>query len=203
MGLTALHVELDKPTWRPGELVVGRVRLESADPIEASRLVVGLSGRQRAVGLQPGQQSLQLSYRNDKVWDFYLTIDGERAYRPGEQRRFELLVPRSARAKNFEPPGGLLEEVTEALSLLSNVKRFPVDWRIYAFLERPNETNLRGEVVLQLEEPDETTSPSGRALAKPVEIQKPVPTLKKKRTTSRKKQPKKKTTTRAKKKPAR
>jgi hypothetical protein len=196
-----LQLTLEKQLVSPGELVVGTVKLDLTHPVRAKRLVVGLTARQRAVGLQPGQQGLQLSYRNDKVWDFHLEVDGERDYRPGEVKRFELLVPRDAKQTNFNPPGGLLGEVVQALSFLSNVKRFPLEWRVYAFLDRPWALNPKGEVQLQLRERDEITTPSGRPLTPPPE---PKPKLKKKKTTSPKRKPAKMTTkTRAKKKPAR
>jgi len=188
-----LQLALEKQSFSPGELVVGSVKLDLTHAVRATRLVVGLTARQRAVGVQPGQQGLQLSYRNDKVWDFHLEIDSERDYRPGEVKRFELLVPRDATQTNFNPPGGLLGEVVQALSFLSNVKRFPLEWRVYAFLDRPWALNPKGEVPLQLRDREERTTPSGRPMKPPI-----------KKMTTRPPKPAKKTTkTRAKKKPAR
>lgn len=181
LGLSVgeLHLTLDERVYRPGETITGTVRLELTESSPAKRLVVGLLARQRAVGLAPGQQGLQLSYRNDKVWDFHFEVDGPRLYRPKETARFELLIPLEAADTNFTPPGGLLGDVAQALSFLSNVKRFPLEWKVYAFLDRPWQLNPKGEVQLQLRPRDagaaapappparrgqEVTTPRGAAL---------------------------------------
>jgi hypothetical protein len=152
LGLSVgeLHLTLDAKVYRPGDTITGTVRLELTESSPAKRLVVGLLARQRAVGLAPGQQGLQLSYRNDKVWDFHFEVDGPRLYRPKETARFELLIPLEATDTNFTPPDGLLGDVAQALSFLSNVKRFPLEWKVYAFLDRPWQLNPKGEVQLQL-----------------------------------------------------
>lgn len=156
LGLSAgeLHLALDAKIHRPGDLVTGTIRLDLSEPSPAKRLVVGLIARQRAVGRAPGQQGLQLSYRNDKVWDFHFDLDGPRRYRPGQTARFELLIPLETDQTNFTPPGGLLGEAAQALSSLSNVKRFPLEWRVYAFLDRPWQLNPKGQVQLQLSAPE-------------------------------------------------
>ncbi|MDP3155406.1 MAG: hypothetical protein Q8N23_22215 [Archangium sp.] len=140
--MTALLLTLDATSYRPGERVTGTVQLDLPAPAPAKRLVVGLMARQRAVGLPP-HQGLALSYRNDKVWEFELQLDGPRRYRPGETARFELLIP-------LEAEGELPGDVAKALSELSNVKRFPLEWRVFAVLERPWQINPKGEVRLPL-----------------------------------------------------
>jgi hypothetical protein len=169
LGLSVgeLHLTLDAKVYMPGELVTGKVRLDLTEASPAKRLVVGLIARQRAVGLAPGQQGLQLSYRNDKVWDFHFDLDGPRLYRPGETANFELLVPLEATETNFTPPEGLLGEVAQALSFLSNVKRFPLEWKVYAFLDRPWQLNPKGEVQLQLRPRDPEPPPKKKPVATP------------------------------------
>lgn len=159
LGLSVgeLHLTLDEKIYRPGETITGTVRLDLTESSPAKRLVVGLLARQRAVGLAPGQQGLQLSYRNDKVWDFHFDVDGPRLYRPKETARFELLLPLEAGDTHFSPPAGLLGDVAQALSFLSNVKRFPLEWKVYAFLDRPWQLNPKGEVQLQLQRPEPAT----------------------------------------------
>ncbi|MDP1830334.1 MAG: hypothetical protein Q8L48_44125 [Archangium sp.] len=171
LGLSVgeLHLTLDEKIYRPGETITGTVRLDLNESSPAKRLVVGLLARQRAVGLAPGQQGLQLSYRNDKVWDFHFDVDGPRLYRPKETARFELLIPLEATDTNFSPPEGLLGDVARALSFLSNVKRFPLEWKVYAFLDRPWQLNPKGEVQLQLRPLDEDARGKQRAAAPPVQ----------------------------------
>jgi|GEM_PF-4798567 hypothetical protein len=169
LGLAAgsVHVALDRLVVAPGEAVTGTLRLVLAEPVHARRLVVGLTARQRAVGLQPGQRGLQLSYRNDKVYDVQVELSGERDYAPGETVKFSLLVPRDAKQRDFRPPGGLLGDVVQALSFLSNVKRFPLEWKVHATLERPWALNARGEAAFQLGDyarDDEATPLEGHAL---------------------------------------
>ncbi len=186
LSVGTIKLTLDGPIYAPGELVTGVVRLELTHPVQARGLIIGLNARQRSVGLQPGQQGLQFSYRNDKVWDFQVEADGEREYRPGETKRFEFLLPHDAAQPHFTPPGGFIGDVARALSYLTNVKRFPLEWRVSAFLERPWALNPKGEVQLQV----------GEAALKA--------TVKRKRTTRPKPKAKKKTmtTSRPKRKPA-
>ena len=40
--------------------------------------------------------------------------------------------------------------MAQAISFLSNVKRFPLEWKVYAFLNRPWQLNPKGEVQVQL-----------------------------------------------------
>ena len=124
------------------------------------------------------------------MWDFHFELDGPRIYRPGETAAFELLVPLEATETNFTPPDGLLGDVAQALSFLSNVKRFPLEWKVYAFLDRPCQLNPKGEVQLQLR-PREPTAPKPRS-------KKPAATPRPK---SKKRSPSKKKSTKTKKRP--
>lgn len=172
-----LRLSLEQATHQPGEPVKGVLHVDLREPTSARRLVVGLVAWQRAVGRHPG--GLLLGYRNDKVWEHQVELDGPRRYHPNEAVGFSLPLPPEASLGDLRP---VLDEAKRALAVLSEVHRFPLEWRVAAFLDRPWHLSPRAEQVLSL------TSPA----SSPVAEERPGPTRKPKSKTSKKKPPKKK-----------
>ncbi|MHB8876178.1 MAG: vacuolar protein sorting-associated family 26 protein [Myxococcaceae bacterium] len=163
LGVGALHLEFAGRVFRPGELIRGTVRLDLTEPVPAKRLVVGLDAKQRVVGISPASGSAGgLSYRRDTVFDFHVDLDGERTYEPGETHRFELMVPENASETSCGLPGGTLGEVAQVISFLSSTKRFPLEWRVFAFLDRPWRFNVKAEAPIQLTQPAEAPAAKKR-----------------------------------------
>ncbi len=151
LSVGTLRLEFEERLFRPGDFIRGKVLLALTEEVPARRLVVGLDARQRAVGLSPGSSNgVSLSYRHDTVWDFHQDLDGERTYRAGEAFPFRLMVPERALETSFGLPAGTLGDVAQVISFLSPTKRFPLEWRVYAFLDRPWNFNVKSDVPVQL-----------------------------------------------------
>lgn len=174
LGVGKVRLDFDERLFRPGDLIRGKVRLEFTEEVSARRLVIGLDARQRAVGVSPNlNNGVALSYRQDTVWDFHQDLDGERTYRNGEAFAFKLMVPEQALETSFGLPSGTLGDVAQVISFLSPTKRFPLEWRVYAFLDRPWNFNVKASVPVQLHDA-KAVAPRKR-VAKKARVTKPKP----------------------------
>lgn len=180
-----LRLSLEQAWHRPGEPVQGVVHVDLKEPTSARRLVVGLVARRRAVGQQAG--GLLLTFRDDKVWEHAVELDGPRRYHPREAARFSLPLPLEAGRDDGSPPGPLRDEAERALAALAHVRRFPVAWRVYAFLDRPWHLSPRAAQGLSLTPP--ASSAAATAAGEP---KAPTPRRRPRSTTSRRKRPTKK-----------
>lgn len=159
LGLVPGKLTLDVKgrTFAPGDAIRGRVTLQLAEEGEARRLVVMLEAKQRAVGLAPGRRGIALSYRKDKVWKFELELDGERVYRTGLTYPFELMVPDGALEATFGQ---------NLLDTLTANHRFPLEWSVSAFLDRPWKLNVKASVDVQVVSRPKRAPPKKRATKK-------------------------------------
>jgi len=162
-----LRLDFEERLFRPGDFIRGKVRLDLTGEVPARRLVIGLDAQQRAVGVSPNlNNGVSLSYRHDTVWDFHQDLDGERTYRKGEAFAFKVMVPERALETSFGLPTGTLGDVAQVISFLSPTKRFPLEWRVYAYLDRPWNFNVKTEVPVQLRGA-KPSAPKQRAAKKP------------------------------------
>lgn len=174
-----LRLSLTQAWHRPGEPIRGVVHVDLRGPTSARRLVVGLVARQRSVGQQAG--GLLVTFRNDVVWEHQLELDGPRRYHPREAAAFALPLPLEAAQGDACPPGPRHDEAVRALAPLAHVRRFPLEWRVYAFLDRPWHLSPRAQQVLSLTPPAPSPAPAEKGAR---------PTRRPKSTTSRRKSPK-------------
>ncbi len=159
LGLVPGKLTLDVKgrTFAPGDAIRGRVTLQLAEEGEARRLVVVLEAKQRAVGLAPGRRGIALSYRKDTVWKFELELDGERVYRSELTYPFELMVPEGALETTFGQ---------NLLDTLTANHRFPLEWSVSAFLDRPWKLNVKASVDVQVVSRPKRAPPKKRAAKK-------------------------------------
>ena len=159
LGLVPGKLTLDVKgrTFAPGDAIRGRVTLQLAEEGEARRLVVMLEAKQRAVGLAPGRRGIALSYRKDTVWKFELELDGERVYRTGLTYPFELMIPDGALEATFGQ---------NLLDALTANHRFPLEWSVTAFLDRPWKLNVKASVDVQVVSRPKRAPPKKRAAKK-------------------------------------
>jgi hypothetical protein len=154
LGLSVgdLHVTLERSEYAPGDRLRGAVRLELTGEVPARRLVVGLRATQRSFGVGLGLRSRgrQVTYSNDKAYEFAKELSGERTYSTGEVLKFELLVPEAGARPQIKPPEGVLGDLTQIAAALTRVYSFPLEWRVFAFLDRPWQLNPTGEAQFQL-----------------------------------------------------
>lgn len=168
-----IHLAPKKLSYRVGDTIAGTLKLELDKPLEGQRLVIALSARQRSVGLSPTGNGVQLTMRNDEVFRFERELGGARTWRPGESVPFALKIPTGWDEAGVSAPGGLIGDVTRALSFLAHLKRFPLTWTLSAVLEREwLSINPRGEVQLEVEL-DTAAAKKPRAKAKRTVKKKP------------------------------
>ncbi|MFT3707633.1 MAG: hypothetical protein QM817_08190 [Archangium sp.] len=189
LGLSVgeIHVTLERSDYARGDRISGELRLELTEEVEAKRLVVGVRAKQRSigVGLNSRGNGRSVSYSNDKAFEFAKELSGERVYRDGETAKFELLIPEDGTRPPIKLPEGVLGDITQIVAALASVHRFPLEWRVFAFLDRPWQLNPKGEAQFQLvEAPKPPAAPS-----KPEATEKPA---KKKRAAAAKPKVKKK-----------
>ena len=142
IGVGSLSVELDKVDYKLGETVKGRLSLTLSAPEEAKRLVVGVDARQRVV--TTSQQVV--SYRRDTAWKFEHQLKGEGKFSK-VTRRFVIKLPQDLE-RSGQTPEGALGDIAQLVSFFSPTKRFPLEWAVYAYLDRPWRLNLKARVPI-------------------------------------------------------
>lgn len=155
LGLSVgeIHVTLERTEYARGDRIKGELRLSLTEEVEAKRLVVGVRARQRAIGISPSASSgMSVSYSNDKAFEFFKELSGKRTYLDGETAKFELLMPTDGTRPTIKMPEGVLGDITSVVAALASVHRYPLEWRVFAFLDRPWAINPRGEAQFQLVE---------------------------------------------------
>jgi hypothetical protein len=154
LGLSVgeIHLTLERSEYARGDRIRGELRLALTEEVEAKRLVVGVRAKQRSigVGLDPHRGGRSITYSNDKAFEFAKELSGERVYRDGEKVPFELLMPADGARPPIKLPEGVLGDITQIVAALASVHRFPLEWRVFAFLDRPWQLNPKGEAQFQL-----------------------------------------------------
>lgn len=163
LGLSVgeIHVTLERTEYARGDRIKGELRLSLTEEVEAKRLVVGVRAKQRAIGISPSsQRGMSVSYSNDKAFEFFKELSGERTYLDGETAKFELLMPTDGTRPTIKMPEGVLGDLTSVIAALASVHRYPLEWRVFAFLDRPWALNPKGEAQFQLIEPQQEPAPA-------------------------------------------
>jgi hypothetical protein len=142
IGVGELQIKLKKVDFELGDVIHGLVKVRLTEKLEAKRLVVGIEARQRTVGLNDGT----VSYSNGKVWKFEKELSGEGKYLK-RAKKFELKIP-SDLERAGPTPDNMLGDVAQVLSFLSPNKRFPLEWHVFAFLDRPWKFNVKAKVPI-------------------------------------------------------
>jgi hypothetical protein len=122
--------------------VKGTLKLALEAPEEAKRLVVGIEARQRVV--TASQQVV--SYRRDTAWKFERELKAEGTFKTFK-RRFTIKLPQDLERSGQTPPGPW-GDLAQIVSFLSPTKRFPLEWAVFAYLDRPWKLNLKARVPI-------------------------------------------------------
>jgi hypothetical protein len=147
IGVGELQIKLKQVDFQLGDTIHGLVRVRLTEKLDAKRLVVGLEARQRTVGLHDNT----VSYSNGKVWRFEKELCGE-GKNLKRAKRFELKIPEDLERAG-PPPDNMLGDVAQVLSFLSPNKRFPLEWHVFAFLDRPWKFNVKAKVPITVTVP--------------------------------------------------
>jgi hypothetical protein len=142
IGVGSLAIELDAVDYTLGNTVKGSLKLALEVPEEAKRLVVGVEARQRVVTAS----NQVVSYRRDTAYRFERELKGEGKFKT-LKRRFTLKLPQDLE-RSGQTPSGPLGDLVQIVSFLSPTKRFPLEWAVFAFLDRPWRVNLKARVPI-------------------------------------------------------
>ncbi len=147
IGVGELQIKLKQVDYQLGDTIRGLVKVRLTEKLEAKRLVVGLEARQRTVGLHDNT----VSYSNGKVWRFEKELAGEGRYLK-RAKRFELKIPEDLERAG-PAPDSPLGDIAQVISFLSPNKRFPLEWQVFAFLDRPWKFNVKAKVPITVTVP--------------------------------------------------
>lgn len=147
IGVGKMTLELDEVDYTLGDTIRGRLKLELTEPLEAKRLVVGVEASQRVISTRQDA----IGYRRDTAWRF------EKQLKP--QGRFSTLkVPFTlklpqALEQSGQLPDTLLGDMAQVMSFLTPTKRFPLEWSVFGFLDRPWKVNVKARVPITVSQP--------------------------------------------------
>lgn len=164
IGVGRLTLELDEVDLVLGDTVRGLATLELTEPLEARRLVVGVEASQRVVSTSQNG----IGYRRDKVWRFEKQLKGEGTFSKLKSR-FSLKLPEELWSSGQVPPG-VLGDMAQVLSFFTKAKRFPLEWSVFGFLDRPWKVNVKASVPITVsmpkapKQPKRSKSPRKRAI---------------------------------------
>ncbi len=145
IGVGTIEIQLERFGFYPGDPIRGQLVLKLRAPQEARAIVVGLRARQRVVDRVRSPRENVLNYRNETVWEFKRELAGEGVYSEGSYP-FELLVPSDIFHTDAAPPDGLLGDIARVVSFLQPVKRFPLQWQVFAAVSRPFKVDVKKKV---------------------------------------------------------
>ncbi len=145
IGVGTIEIPLERSGFYPGDTIRGQVVLKLRAPQPARAIVVGLRARQRVVDRYRSPRENVLNYRNETVWEFERELAGEGVYTEGSYP-FELVVPSDIFRTEAPPPDGLVGDIARAVSFLQPVKRFPLQWQVFAAVSRPYKVDVKKRV---------------------------------------------------------
>jgi hypothetical protein len=142
IGVGKLSIALERVDFALGDTFPGVLELQLTEPLEAKRLVVGVEASQRVVTTR--RESI--GYRRDVAWRFEKQLEGEGRFSDGTWP-FTLRLPHTLE-QSGQLPDSLLGDLAQVVSFFQPSKRFPLEWSVLAFLDRPWKVNLKGRVAI-------------------------------------------------------
>jgi hypothetical protein len=161
IGVGKLEITLDRVDYHLGDTIKGTVTLELTEPLEAKRLVVGVEASQRVVST--GHNSV--GYRRDKAWRFEKQLKGEGSFSK-LKARFTLKLPEGLE-QSGQLPDTLLGDMAQVMSFFTPTKRFPLEWSVFGFLDRPWKINVKAKVPITVSARAAEGKRKRRAAARP------------------------------------
>ena len=153
IGVGRITLDLEKVDFALGDTVRGTLTLTLTEPLEAKRLVVGVEAQQRIISTR--QEAI--GYRKDTAWRFEKQLKGEGRFAKAKLR-FTLKLPETMEHSG-QLPDTLLGDMAQVMSFFTPTKRFPLEWSVFAFLDRPWKVNVKARVPI-------TVSSSGKKKTK-------------------------------------
>jgi len=150
IGVGNIALALDRYEFRPGDSVTGRVTLGLAEPIEAKRIVVSLTGTADRVSYEKDASGRRRQSRHSEtLCQVERELDGARTYR-NESYTFSLMIPTEAGPASSRPDDGVLGDVARVINAVANASLLPTSWRVVAWLDIPWKRNIKTHVDIQV-----------------------------------------------------
>ena len=147
IGVGKMTLELDEVDYTLGDTIRGLLKLELTEPLDAKRLVVGVEASQRIISTRQDA----IGYRRDTAWKFEKQLKPEGRF-DKLKVRFTLKLPQ-ALEQSGQLPDTLLGDMAQVMSFLTPTKRFPLEWSVFGFLDRPWKINVKAKVPITVSQP--------------------------------------------------
>jgi sporulation-control protein spo0M len=157
IGEGKIDIVLEKLDYSPGEMLMGTLKLQLNSPKKARNLRVRFWGernvkksRRSAPGtanMGPSSSGRQLVDANEIVYEFTVTLDGEKEYTSGEYP-FQIKMP-DIPGKTPESLGGATE-MAAGIAQTLGLTPSPVRWYIQASLDLPMSLDINKKVQITL-----------------------------------------------------
>jgi hypothetical protein len=134
-GTLDLHIA--ERSFKPGDVVAGRVRLSLDEPVKARRLVVSLIGEEWVYITCGGGKNRTIYEKNIRLHDESIELSGEVIYRAVE-KDFQFKLPANA------PPTILLTPETIG-SRIEHMEGTGLRWIVVAKLDIPMGLDINSE----------------------------------------------------------
>lgn len=155
LGAGKIDIFLEKFNFSPGETIKGKVSFELKKPTLAKKLRVTLAGLKITTywTQHPNRPSTRET-RRDFIYNFELTLDGEKEYSKGEYP-FEIKIPENILGASFFPKQategalGAIFKTAETLSQLS-LGSSRIEWYLEAALELSGAFDVKKKVNINI-----------------------------------------------------
>ena len=151
IGEGKVDIVLEKLNYSPGETIKGTVKLQLNSPKKAKELRVRFWGERnvrttsRTFDSASHKSVERPTTRKDIVYEFKLTLDGEKEYTGGEYQ-FEIAVPKIPEPPKLEGTAAMLVGIAESLGAAPS----PVRWYMNAILDLPMSFDINKTVQINV-----------------------------------------------------
>lgn len=152
IGVGKLELSLDRFDFRPGDSIVGTVRLALTEPMEAKRLIVSVVGTRERVGYEKDSAGHKRQTRDTEIlWEFERELAGARTYRDQEYR-FDIAIPSDVHRQAVIQSSGIIGDIARVVQSATSSGRMPARWRVLAELDIPWKRNIKHKVDITVRE---------------------------------------------------
>lgn len=168
LGKGKINVTMQKTYYTPGDVISGNVVFTLKKPVKAKEVSVSLIGEEittggggkvgwgggttaGGVGTMGGGAG---STRIQRIYDFKLSLDGEKEYTGVGEYRFEIKIPADILGRGSEMPEGKLGQVLKVAQTVATVTgavaRRRLQWYLLAKLDIPGGLDISKKVDITI-----------------------------------------------------
>ncbi|NYZ78825.1 hypothetical protein H0N99_01625 [Candidatus Micrarchaeota archaeon] len=151
IGEGSIDIVLDNLNFSPGDMLMGTVKLQLNSPTKARNLRVRFWGERSVKTSKQHYDSKRHQFvktpisSNEIVYEFTVTLDGEKEYASGEYP-FQIKMPDYPEKKPEVPGLEVAAEIAQTLGVLPS----PVRWYLQATLDLPKAFDINKKVQITL-----------------------------------------------------